>query len=142
MRAQIEMWRAQKRRKSCPNELWASDFEALEVSGTPRGDQESLKEVRRSPRRASRRYPRAPKPGRRGGNADAQGCQAPDEMSSKDEMSRWDEQFISSAHLVCPARVFLSPAHLVCPAHLICSSRLLILSSHLVCSFHLLGPSA
>ena len=43
------MWRAQSRRKSCPNELWASDFEALEVSGTPRGDQESLKEVSKSP---------------------------------------------------------------------------------------------
>ena len=29
--------------------LLASDFEALEVSGTPRGDQESLKEVCKSP---------------------------------------------------------------------------------------------
>ena len=28
--------------------LWSSDFEALEVSGTPRGDQESLKEVSKS----------------------------------------------------------------------------------------------
>ena len=28
--------------------LLASDFEALEVSGTPRGDQESLKEVSKS----------------------------------------------------------------------------------------------
>ena len=36
------------RRKSFPKELWASDFEALEVSGTPRGDQESLKEVSKS----------------------------------------------------------------------------------------------
>ena len=61
LRAQIEMWRDQNRRKSCPNELSASDFEALEVSGTPRGDQESPKEVRKSPRRASRRSPRAPK---------------------------------------------------------------------------------
>ena len=47
-RAQIEMWRAQNRRKTCPKELWASDFEALEVSGTPRGDQESLKEIPKS----------------------------------------------------------------------------------------------
>ena len=44
------MWRAQNRRKSCPNELSASDFEALEVHGTPRGDQESLKEVSKSPK--------------------------------------------------------------------------------------------
>ena len=48
LRAQIEMWRAQNRRKTCPNELSASIFEALEVSGTPRGDQESLKEVSKS----------------------------------------------------------------------------------------------
>ena len=34
--------------KPSPNELWASDFEALEVSGAPRGDQESLKEVFKS----------------------------------------------------------------------------------------------
>ena len=61
LRAQIEMRRAQNRRKTCPNELSASIFEALEVSGTPRGDQESLKEVRKSPRRASRRCPRTPK---------------------------------------------------------------------------------
>ena len=54
-RAQIEMWRAQNRRRSCPNELWASDFEALEVSGTPRGDQESHKEVRKSPKVTSHR---------------------------------------------------------------------------------------
>ena len=61
LRVQIEMRRVQNRRKTCPNELSASIFEALEVSGTPRGDQESLKEVRKSPRRASRRFPRAPK---------------------------------------------------------------------------------
>ena len=36
------------RRKTSPKELLASDFEALEVSGTPRGDQESLKEVSKS----------------------------------------------------------------------------------------------
>ena len=42
------MWRAQNRKKTYPKELWASDFEALEVSGTPRGDQESLKEVSKS----------------------------------------------------------------------------------------------
>ena len=35
--------------KTFPKELWASDSEALEVSGTPRGDQESLKEVCKSP---------------------------------------------------------------------------------------------
>merc|ERR1712023_607130 len=50
LRAQAEMWRAQSRRKSCPNELSASDFEALEVSGTPRGNQESPKEVCKSPK--------------------------------------------------------------------------------------------
>ena len=61
LRAQIEMWRVQNRRKSCPDELWASDFEALKVSGAQRGDRESLKEVRKSTRRASRRSPRAPK---------------------------------------------------------------------------------
>ena len=44
LRAQIEMWRAQNHRKTCPNELSALTFEALEVSGTPRGDQESLKD--------------------------------------------------------------------------------------------------
>ena len=47
-RAQNEVWRAQNRRKTCLKELLASDFEALEVSGTPRGDQESLKEVSKS----------------------------------------------------------------------------------------------
>ena len=47
-RAQNELWRAQNRRKTSPKELLASDFEALEVSGTPRGDQESLKEVSKS----------------------------------------------------------------------------------------------
>ena len=44
------MWRVQNRRKSCPNELWASDFEALEALGTPRGDQGSLKDVSKSPK--------------------------------------------------------------------------------------------
>ena len=47
-RAQNEVLRAQNRRKTFPKELWASDLEALEVSGTPRGDQESLKEVSKS----------------------------------------------------------------------------------------------
>ena len=49
VRAQNELWRAQNQRKTSPKELWASDLEALEVSGTPRGDQESLKEVCKSP---------------------------------------------------------------------------------------------
>ena len=44
----MEMWRAQNRSETSPKELLASDFEALEVSGTPRGDQESLKEVSKS----------------------------------------------------------------------------------------------
>ena len=35
--------------KSVRKELWTSDLEAMEVSGTPRGDQESLKEVCKSP---------------------------------------------------------------------------------------------
>ena len=48
VRAQNELWRAQNQRKTSPKELWASDLEALEVSGTPRGDQESLKEVSKS----------------------------------------------------------------------------------------------
>ena len=48
VRAQNELWRAQNRRKTSPQELLASDFEALEVSGAPRGDQESLKEVSKS----------------------------------------------------------------------------------------------
>ena len=43
--SEVEMWRAQNRRKTFPKELWAADFAALEVSGTPRGDQESFKEV-------------------------------------------------------------------------------------------------
>ena len=43
-RDQNELWRAQNRRKTSPKELWASDLEALEVSETPRGDQEGLKE--------------------------------------------------------------------------------------------------
>ena len=34
--------------KVSPKELWALDSEALEVSGTPRGDQGSLKEVSKS----------------------------------------------------------------------------------------------
>ena len=48
-RTQNELWRAQNRMKTSPKELRASDLEALEVSGTPRGDQESLKEVYKSP---------------------------------------------------------------------------------------------
>ena len=47
-RVQNEVWRAQNRRTTFPKELWASDLEALEVSGTPRGDQRGLKEVCRS----------------------------------------------------------------------------------------------
>ena len=34
--------------KPSPKELWASDLEVMEVSGAPRGDQESLKEVFKS----------------------------------------------------------------------------------------------
>ena len=37
-----------KLKNICPQELCASDLEATEVSGTPRGDQESLKEVFKS----------------------------------------------------------------------------------------------
>ena len=48
LRARNELWTAQNQREICPQELWASDLEALEVSGTPRGDQESLKEVCKS----------------------------------------------------------------------------------------------
>ena len=48
LRAQNELWTAQNQREICPKELWASDLEALEVPGTPRGDQESLKEVCKS----------------------------------------------------------------------------------------------
>ena len=48
LRAQKELWRVQNRGKTFPKQLWASDLEALEVSGTPRGDQESLKEVCKS----------------------------------------------------------------------------------------------
>ena len=48
LRAQNELWRAQNRGKTFPKELWASYLEALEVSGTPSGDQESLKEVCKS----------------------------------------------------------------------------------------------
>ena len=36
LRAQIKMWGAQNRRQSCPNELWASVFDALEVSASRR----------------------------------------------------------------------------------------------------------
>ena len=53
-RAQNKLWRVQNRRKTFPQELLASDFEALEVSGAPRGDQESLQEV-------SKRILRVPK---------------------------------------------------------------------------------
>ena len=49
LRAQNELWTAQNQTETCPQELWASDLEALEVSGAPRGDQESLKEVCKSP---------------------------------------------------------------------------------------------
>ena len=49
-RAQNELWRAQNRRKTSPKELLASGFEALEVSGTPRGDPESVKEARAAPK--------------------------------------------------------------------------------------------
>ena len=48
-RAQNEVWRAENRRKTFPQELWSSDLEALEVSGTPRGDQRGFKEVCNSP---------------------------------------------------------------------------------------------
>ena len=48
MRAQNELWRAQNQRRTFPKELLGSDFEALEVSGAPRGDQESLKKVFKS----------------------------------------------------------------------------------------------
>ena len=49
VRAQNELWRAQNQRKTSPKEFWASDLEALEVSGTPRGDQRGFKEVCKSP---------------------------------------------------------------------------------------------
>ena len=48
LRAQDELWRGQNRRKNSPKELWASDLEVVEVSGAPRGDQESFKEVFKS----------------------------------------------------------------------------------------------
>ena len=48
LRNQNELWRGQNQRKTCPKELWASDSEALEVSGPPRGDQGSLKEGSKS----------------------------------------------------------------------------------------------
>ena len=54
-RAQNELWRAQNRRKTSPQELLASGFEALEVSGAPRGDQGSLKEVSKSSKVTIRR---------------------------------------------------------------------------------------
>ena len=37
-----------KSKKTSPKELWASYLEVMEVSGAPRGDQESLKEVFKS----------------------------------------------------------------------------------------------
>ena len=49
-RAQNEVWRAGNRRKTVPKELWASDLEALEVSGRPKGNQEAHKEVCKSPK--------------------------------------------------------------------------------------------
>ena len=48
MRAQNELWRGQNRRETSPKELWASDLKVMEVSGAPRRDQESLKEVFKS----------------------------------------------------------------------------------------------
>ena len=45
---QIELWRAQNRTKTCPKALWAADLEVKEVSGAPRSDEESLKEVFKS----------------------------------------------------------------------------------------------
>ena len=48
LRAQNKLWTAQNQREICPQELWASDLEALEVSGTPKGDEENLKEVSKS----------------------------------------------------------------------------------------------
>ena len=48
-RAQNVMWRMKNRRETFPKELWASDLEALEVSGTTRGDQTGLMEVCKSP---------------------------------------------------------------------------------------------
>ena len=47
-RAQSELWIPQNLTRICPKELWASDLEVLEAPGTPRGDQESLKEVCKS----------------------------------------------------------------------------------------------
>ena len=48
LRAQNELWRGRNRRKTSPKELWASYLEVMEVSGAPRGDQESFKEVFKS----------------------------------------------------------------------------------------------
>ena len=42
------MWGAHNRRKLCPSELSALVFEALEVSETPRGDQDIYQEVHKS----------------------------------------------------------------------------------------------
>ena len=50
LRVQNKLWAVQNQREICPQELWASDLEAVEVSGTPSGDQESLKEVCKSPK--------------------------------------------------------------------------------------------
>ena len=47
-RARNELWRAQNRRKTSPKELWASYLKVMEVSGAPRGDQESFREVFKS----------------------------------------------------------------------------------------------
>ena len=51
---------------------------------------------------------------------------------------------ISSAHLVCPARMFVSSVHLVfparmflSPAHLVCPARMFLSPAHLVCSFRI-----
>ena len=48
-RAQNEVWRAENRRKTFPKEFGVSDLQALEVSGRPKGNQEGLKEVCKSP---------------------------------------------------------------------------------------------
>ena len=37
-----------KSKKNLPEKLWASNLEVMEVSGAPRGDQESFKEVFKS----------------------------------------------------------------------------------------------
>ena len=48
-RVQNEVWRGENRRKTFPQELWSSDLEALEVSGTPKGNHEGLEGVCKSP---------------------------------------------------------------------------------------------